>query len=32
MLIEPSGNYVVAGGRFEMAADEVIEFCRQRVA
>ena len=31
-LIEPFHNIVVGGVRFDMTADDVIEFCRKRVA
>jgi len=27
MLIEPSGNYPVAGFRFDMTAEEVLQYC-----
>ena len=27
MIIEPRGNYVVAGSRFDCTADDVVEFC-----
>ena len=29
MLIEPSGNYVVAGYRYDMKAEEVIDYCTE---
>jgi len=28
MLIEPSGNYPVVGFRYDMSAEEVIDFCK----
>jgi hypothetical protein len=28
MLIEPNGNYPVAGFRFDMTAAEVLEYCK----
>ena len=32
MLVEPQGNYVVAGGRFDMSAEEVIAHCTEETA
>jgi hypothetical protein len=32
MLIEPRGNYVVNGEKFDMSADEVVEFCKKQMA
>jgi hypothetical protein len=29
-LIEPSHNHIVAGERFELSADDVIEHCAER--
>ena len=29
-LINPQGNYVVAGARFDMTAEDVIAFCSER--
>ena len=29
MLIEPSGNYAVAGFRYDMTAEEVLEYCTE---
>ena len=29
MLIEPSGNYPVAGFRYDMTAEEVLEYCTE---
>ena len=29
MLIEPSGNYVFAGFRYDMTAEEVLEYCTE---
>lgn len=28
-LIDPFGNYLVAGERYDMTAEDVIEWCRQ---
>jgi hypothetical protein len=32
MIVDPNGNYVVAGARFDFAADDVVAFCAQRMA
>jgi hypothetical protein len=29
MLIEPSGNYVVAGSRFDLTSADVVAFCAE---
>ena len=29
MLVEPSGNYPVAGFRYDMTAEEVLEYCTE---
>jgi hypothetical protein len=29
MLIEPATNFCVAGSRFDMSAEEVLDYCRQ---
>jgi hypothetical protein len=30
MLIDPSGNFVVAGSRFDLSAEAVIEYCSEK--
>lgn len=32
MIVDPNGNYVVAGARFDFTADDVVAFCAQRMA
>jgi hypothetical protein len=32
MLVEPDGNYPVAGFRWDMTAEEVIEYCKEGAA
>lgn len=32
MLLDPFRNFVVWGERFDLSADAVIEFCRERAA
>jgi len=32
MIIDPVGNYVVAGARFDFTAQDVIDFCEAREA
>ena len=29
MLIEPFGNYVVAGSRFDLTAEDVVDYCAE---
>ena len=31
MIVDPRLNCVVAGARFDLAADDVVEFCAERV-